>query len=143
MGIFRRTRRAPVKDEIDLCLETKKDVGVYRYGRRGYECDLEGFETEQDYFEILEERTLKGRVMNCEIVRMPGYKNEQRAIVVIYNGDIVGHACKEYLDYIHPWFDEMGDESIRLVGTLTVEASQEKDAHLFAIVKMRVGKVKK
>lgn len=128
------------KSDLERCLETKKGAGVYRYGRRGFECDLDGFSSEQDYFETLEARTLNGKVMHCEIVRVPGYKNNPKAIVAIYNGDIIGHMYAENLEYLHRWFDEMGDESIRLVGTLSVEQSPERDAHLVVIVKMRVGK---
>lgn len=137
MGIFGSTiDKTAINADIDQCLSTKKSVGTYRYGVRQFECEIAGEEYHQGILSRLR------RVESvCEIVREPENDHDKRAIVVKVDGLEVGYIPKNCLDYMHKVFDAMGDENIRLVGTLTVGRGHE--GGYMATAKIRVCRFSK
>ena len=119
--------------DIIKCLETRSDVGYYKWLPDTHSFPVSGVTLRQDVLVPMFKRQ-GSKTLACELVREPTNKHDKRAIAVYVAEQKIGYCLEQELDYWHRLFDRVGGASTRLVGTVVLE----KQDRIFARATIQV-----
>lgn len=119
MGLFGSgNKRVNTNDELQECISTQQDVGVYKWLPEYTWASITGASHYQPALKSLLKK-YGTRAANVCLAREPENKFDSKAIAFYCDGQVIGHMEKMELDWWHKLFNFVGDENTKLVGMTT------------------------
>jgi hypothetical protein len=117
MGFFSSSNKP---SNLDLCLETKQDVGNYKWFPETSYPEIVGSSNYQTELSKLYKKYGENKA-NVRMDREPTNKFDKKAIAIYCDGLIIGHVAKSELKKWHEIFNFVGDENTMFVGTTSID----------------------